>query len=130
MRQRSISRFCRVDCEGLPGGEDQPDTECSLFIPEGFSPNGDGVHDFFRVYCIEKYPDAILRVFDRSGSKIFQKHHYGNLDYWGTDENAWWWGTAESRWVISRGTLPAGTYLYVLELGNGEVRTGTVMIAY
>ncbi|NLB92355.1 MAG: cadherin-like domain-containing protein, partial [Bacteroidales bacterium] len=120
----------RVDCDGLPGGEDQPDTECSLFIPEGFSPNGDGVHDFFQVYCIEKYPDAILRVFDRSGSKIFQKHHYGNLDYWGTDENAWWWGTAESRWVISRGTLPAGTYLYVLELGNGEVRTGTVMIAY
>jgi hypothetical protein len=48
-----------VDCDGLPGDEDEPITECSLFIPDGFSPNGDGVHDFFQIYCIEKYPDAV-----------------------------------------------------------------------
>ena len=125
-----INVLPEADCGGLPGDEDDIDTECALFIPEGFSPNGDGVHDFFQVYCIEKYPNAIMRIFDRAGNKLFEKHNYGNMDYWGSDENAWWWGTSENRRILGRGTLPAGTYLYVFELGTGEVRTGTVMIAY
>jgi gliding motility-associated-like protein len=118
-----------TDCDGVPDYDDI-DTECALFIPEGFSPNGDGVHDFFQVYCIEKYPDAIMYIFDRAGNKLFEKAHYGNLDHWGSDQDAWWWGNAKNRWIIGRGTLPAGNYLYVLELGTGEVRTGTVMISY
>ncbi|RIH65635.1 hypothetical protein D1164_08185 [Mariniphaga sediminis] len=125
-----INVLPEADCGGLPGDEDDIDTECALFIPEGFSPNGDGVHDFFQVYCIEKYPNAIMRIFDRAGNKLFEKHNYGNMDYWGSDENAWWWGTSENKRILGRGTLPAGTYLYVFELGTGEVRTGTVMIAY
>jgi gliding motility-associated-like protein len=118
-----------TDCGGVPGYDDI-DPDCSLIIPEGFSPNGDGVHDFFQVYCIEKYPNAIMRIFDRAGNKLFEKQHYGNLDYWGSDKDAWWWGTSDNKWIIGRGTLPAGNYLYLLELGNGEVRSGTVMIAY
>src|SRR5690606_24295374 len=31
-----------VDCDGLPDDPDVP-AECSLLIPDGFSPNGDGV---------------------------------------------------------------------------------------
>ncbi len=119
-----------VDCEGLPSDDDEIDPGCVLFIPDGFSPNGDGVHDFFQIYCIEKYPDAIMRIFDRAGNKIFERRHYGNLEYWGTNENAWWWGNSEHRLTLGRGTVPAGNYLYVFELGNGEVRTGTVMVAY
>jgi len=119
-----------VDCDGLPGDEDEIPTDCSLFIPDGFSPNGDGVHDFFQIYCIEKYPDAVMRIFDRGGNKLFEKFNYGNLDYWGSDQNAWWWGNSEHRLTLGRGTVPAGNYLYVLELGTGEVRTGTVMVAY
>jgi gliding motility-associated-like protein len=114
----------------LPDDEDEIPTECSLFIPDGFSPNGDGVHDFFQIYCIEKYPDAVMRIFDRGGNKIFEKLNYGNVEYWGSDQNAWWWGNSEHRLTLGRGTVPAGNYLYVLELGNGEVRTGTVMVAY
>jgi gliding motility-associated-like protein len=119
-----------VDCDGLPDDEDEIPTECSLFIPDGFSPNGDGVHDFFQIYCIEKYPNAVMRIFDRGGNKIFEKLNYGNVEYWGSDQNAWWWGNSEHRLTLGRGTVPAGNYLYVLELGNGEVRTGTVMVAY
>ncbi|SHF10455.1 gliding motility-associated C-terminal domain-containing protein [Mariniphaga anaerophila] len=119
-----------VDCDGLPDDEEEIPTECSLFIPEGFSPNGDNVHDFFQIYCIEKYPDAIMRIFDRAGNKLFEKRNYGNLDKWGSDQNAWWWGNSEHTFTLGRGTVPAGNYLYVLELGNGEVRTGTVMVAY
>jgi gliding motility-associated-like protein len=119
-----------ADCDGVPDYEDDVDTDCALMIPEGFSPNGDGVHDFFQIYCMDKYPDAVMRIFDRAGNKLFEKQHYGNLDYWGSDQEAWWWGKTQNKWVLGRGNLPAGNYLYVLELGNGEVRTGTVMIAY
>ncbi len=125
-----INVLPEVDCDNLPGDDDDIPTECALMIPDGFSPNGDGVHDFFQIFCIEKHPEATLRIFDRGGNKLFQKHNYGNLDYWGSDENAWWWGISQHKLTLGRGTLPSGTYLYVLELGNGEVRTGTVMIAY
>jgi len=120
-----------TDCDNVPDyDEDDIDTDCTLLIPEGFSPNGDGVHDFFKIFCIKKYPNAIMRIFDRAGNKLFEKHHYGNLDVWGSDKEAWWWGTSDNKWILGRGTLPAGNYLYILELGTGEVRTGTVMIAY
>ena len=107
------------------------DTDCELFIPEGFSPNGDGIHDFFQIFCIQRYPDAKLMIFNRAGNKLFEKEHYGNLAYWGSDQMAWWWGTSEHNWTIGKGTLPAGNYVYILQLGvSNEVRTGTVMVSY
>jgi gliding motility-associated-like protein len=118
-----------LDIDGHPEYLDVGN-DCELFIPEGFSPNGDGVHDFFQVYCIQKYPNAVMMIFDRAGHKLFEKEHYGNLEYWGSDEDAWWWGVSEHKWTLGRGTLPAGNYVYILDLGNGEVRTGTVMISY
>jgi gliding motility-associated-like protein len=119
-----------ADCDEVPEEPGEEDDECTLLIPEGFSPNGDGVHDFFDIFCIEKYPDAIMRIFDRAGNKLYEKQHYGNLKYWGSEEEALWGGKSENKWTLGRDNLPAGNYLYVLELGNGEVRTGTVMIAY
>ena len=118
-----------MDRDGHPDYLDI-DHDCELFIPEGFSPNGDGIHDFFQVFCMSRYPDAKMMIFNRSGIKLFEKEHYGNLDFWGTDENAWWWGTSENRWTLGNATLPAGNYVFILKLGNGETRTGTVMISY
>lgn len=121
-----------LDLDGHPEYLDV-DLDCELFIPEGFSPNNDGVHDFFQILCIyPRYPDAKLMIFNRAGNKLFEKEHYGNYDYWGW-EDAWWWGNSENMLTIGRaGGLPAGNYIYVLELndGSGEVRSGTVMIAY
>lgn len=119
----------------LDGHPEYLDTEmdCELFIPEGFSPNDDGVHDFFQILCIyPRYPNAKMMIFNRNGQKLWEKDHYGNYDIWGWND-AWWWGTTDSRFVIGRsGGLPAGNYIYVLELndGTGEVRNGTVMLAY
>ena len=100
-----------LDLDGHPEYLDM-ELDCSLFIPEAFSPNGDGVHDFFQIYCIQQYPDAKLLIFNRAGIKLFEKEHYGNLDFWGTDEAAWWWGYSEHRLTIGKGTLPAGNYVY------------------
>uniref|UniRef100_UPI003216531F Ig-like domain-containing protein n=1 Tax=uncultured Draconibacterium sp. TaxID=1573823 RepID=UPI003216531F len=119
----------------LDGHPEYLDTEidCELFIPEGFSPNDDGVHDFFQILCIyPRYPNAKMMIFNRNGQKLFEKENYGNYDVWGWDD-AWWWGTSENALTIGKsGGLPAGNYIYVLILndGLGTVKNGTVMLAY
>ena len=70
-------------------------------------------------------------IFNRNGNKLFEKEKYGNLNYWGSNEEAWWWGTSEHAYTLGQESgLPTGNYIYVLELGNGEVEKGTVMISY
>ncbi|MBN1820177.1 MAG: gliding motility-associated C-terminal domain-containing protein, partial [Prolixibacteraceae bacterium] len=118
-----------IDLDGHPEYLDL-NNECELFVPEGFSPNGDGIHDYFEVYCIEGYPNAIMYIFDRDGHLLYQHDHYGNLEYWGSEDLAWWDGTSESRWVRQPGLLPPGNYIYVLVLGDGTEERGTVMISY
>ncbi|MCB0781729.1 MAG: gliding motility-associated C-terminal domain-containing protein, partial [Flavobacteriales bacterium] len=44
-----------------------------LFIPEGFSPNGDGVNDLFEITGISIYPDNTFQVFDRWGRPVFEE---------------------------------------------------------
>jgi len=116
-----------IDCDGP-----EEDPNCELFIPEGFSPNDDGVHDFFEIWCLEQYPDARLMIFNRNGNKLYDKEHYGNLKVWGSDADAWWYGTSEDKRNPAQmgNRLPSGNYVYVLKLGKGNFKTGTVMIAY
>jgi gliding motility-associated-like protein len=125
--------YINVDCSQ----ESLNLADCELFIPEGFSPNEDGIHDFFRIMCIHNYPNAKLMIFNRNGDLLWQKQNYGNYDVWGDQYNAWWWGTSVlSRYDIEIQTingdpkLKVGNYVYVLQLGNGEVKNGTVMISY
>jgi gliding motility-associated-like protein len=120
-----IRVFKDENCDGFPDEESD-----NFFIPEGFSPNGDGVHDFFQIVGIEDFPDAKMMIFNRWGNKLFEKEKYGNLNYWGSHEEAWWWGYSESRWNVGGGKVPVGNYLYILELGNGKVFKGTVMVSY
>jgi gliding motility-associated-like protein len=118
--------FEDADCDDIP---DVPPVV--LFIPEGFSPNGDDVHDYFRISGIDEYPDAKMVIFNRWGNKVFEKEKYGNLSHWGSDQEAWWWGISEARGVIGSGKrVPVGNYLYLLNLGNGKTITGTVMVSY
>ncbi len=125
--------YINVDCS-----MENPDPiECELFIPEGFSPNNDGIHDFFRIMCIEHYPDAKLMIFNRNGDLLWEKEHYGNYAYWGNQYDAWWWGTSVlSKYDVGRFTINGdpkvkfGNYVYVLLLGNGDEKNGTVMVAY
>ena len=99
--------------------------EEGFFIPEGFSPGYDGIHDEFRILGIEDYPDACLKVFDRKGQMIFKKEKYGNLAYWGFSRDAWWYGETEGAGFISQ-----GSYLYVLVLNSRITIRGTVTVAY
>ena len=84
-----------------------------LFIPNAFSPNGDGINDKWEIRYLDSSPDAIIQIFDRYGRLIFKQTGY----------NTPWDGT-------NRGMpLPVGVYYYVLDLRNGgTISTGSVTL--
>ncbi len=91
-------------------------------IPQGFSPNGDGVNDQWVVPNIENYPNNRVNIFDRGGKLVYSTTGYNNTD------NAFE-GLANASSAISRSSgLPDGVYYYVIDLGNGETRKGTIII--
>jgi hypothetical protein len=107
------------------------DHGCTMVIPNGFSPDGDGINDLFKISCMDVYTDARMSIFKSTGQPVYQKPQYGNVDYWGSEQEAWWDGTNN---VSSLGTkLPVGTYIYILELAKDDkslVKKGTVFIMY
>ncbi|MFZ5431513.1 MAG: Ig-like domain-containing protein [Bacteroidota bacterium] len=93
---------------------------CELFIPEGFSPNSDGINDYFRMLCVkENYPNARIEIYNRWGNLLYEQDNYGNEDRWGSTE-AWWDGRANTRWAVNREILPAGTYFYIFYKNDGS----------
>ena len=93
--------------------------DLDFFIPEGFSPNGDEINDFFVIRGIERFPDNTFVVFNRWGEKIFEASPYHNT----------WDGKATMGLRIGDGELPVGTYFYVLNLGDGsKVFKGTIYL--
>ncbi|WP_176829875.1 PKD-like domain-containing protein [Tenacibaculum sp. MAR_2009_124] len=85
-------------------------TKCFTIYNE-FSPDQDGQNDTFTITCIEEYPNNTLEVFNRWGNTVYKKQGYKNE----------WDGSSEGRSTIAAESgLPAGTYYYVIDLGNGE----------
>lgn len=68
-------------------------------IPNVFSPNGDGIHDTWVIPELERYPDAIVSVFDRYGRRVFFSQGYTKP----------WNGTNEGKPVA------VATYYYIIE---------------
>jgi len=100
------------------------DDKCEVFVPNSFSPNGNGIHDTFKVRCLYNYENPIIEIYNRWGNLVFKKDHYGNVDYWGTESDAWWNGYSDNKLTIGNVELPVGTYYYVLKLNSTKVLTG------
>lgn len=77
-------------------------------VPNGFSPNGDGVNDYFVIPEIEEFPGNELFVYNRWGSKVYSATSYDNT----------WDGKSNNNMAMGE-PLAAGTYYYVLSLGDG-----------
>ena len=118
-----------IDGDGHPEYLDMQG-DCTMFIPEGFSPNGDGIHDYFQIYCIDRYPNAKLLIFDRWGNQMYEHENYGNLNFWGSFDKAWWDGSHTNEGQNSSERLAPGNYLYILIKGDGNKERGFVMISY
>ncbi len=44
----------------------------STFVPEIFTPNGDGINDIFYIKGLKNYPEANLIVFDNMGHVVYR----------------------------------------------------------
>jgi len=88
-----------------------------VFIPEGFSPNGDGYNDLFVILGIENHGENELVIFNTQGVEVFHRINYNND----------WDGTPETGSVLGA-TLPEGTYYYVFRSGESLVRKGFVYL--
>lgn len=74
-----------------------------FFIPDGFSPNGDGRNDNFFIPNIETiYPDFTLEILNRYGSSMFK----------GDINRPTWDGSNKS------GSAPNGVYFYIIEFNK------------
>lgn len=67
-------------------------------IPNGITPNGDNINDFFFIDCLEGLQNTCLKIYNRWGSQVYLNENYSNN----------WNGFYKGK------PLPEGTYYYVL----------------
>ncbi len=93
--------------------------DCSILkVPDAFSPNGDGVNDTYVVDGINYYPNNSFKVFNRWGSKVYERSPYRNT----------WDGKNEGQPSVGS-DLPESTYYFILDPGDGkEVITGYIYL--
>ncbi len=92
------------------------------YIPNTFSPNGDGINDYFTVYgncAIEKI--AFLKVYDRWGNLLFE-----NQNFQANTETEGWNGNLKGE------NVNLGIFVYVAEIvyldGTTELLKGDVTL--
>ena len=82
---------------------------CKPFIPQGFSPNGDGINDVFEISnLLDIYESFELNIYTRNGNLIHTAHN----------EDSFWDGTATKGLLFNGNKVPVGTYYYVLALND------------
>ncbi|WMJ74655.1 gliding motility-associated C-terminal domain-containing protein [Cytophagaceae bacterium ABcell3] len=80
----------------------------TVFVPDGFSPNNDGIHDAFVIRT--DVPSKIsITIFNRWGDIVYENNDYKND----------WQGEANRGVVIGKG-LPDGTYYLRYDINDGE----------
>ncbi|GAB3021312.1 hypothetical protein GCM10027185_18480 [Spirosoma pulveris] len=70
-----------------------------IWIPDAFSPNGDGLNDTWQLIGIDAYPQATLTIYNRWGDVVYYAANGYNRAFDGTSGDK---------------PLPTGTYSYIL----------------
>ncbi|WP_170061095.1 T9SS type B sorting domain-containing protein [Spirosoma aerolatum] len=84
----------------------------AIFIPQGFSPNGDGINDRFVIRGANGLTVS-LEVYNRWGNLVYKNEDYQN-DWDGKPNTGIVLSSADSNGV------PDGTYYYVVNLSDGR----------
>ena len=73
-----------------------------ITVPNTFTPNNDGINDYWNIDKLNTYPEGVITVFDRYGQQVFQSRGYTTP----------WDGRRNGV------PVPAGTYYYIIDLNN------------
>jgi len=88
-----------------------------IFVPNAFSPNGDGSNDMFRVYGLQAPQQFQLQIYSRWGIKLYES----------TDFSAGWDGNANGG-----SPSPEGVYVFYLKVttstGKPLERSGSITL--
>jgi gliding motility-associated-like protein len=86
-------------------------TICDVIIPDGFSPNNDGINDTFEIPNLALlYPNFKLEIYNR----------YGNIVYKGNRNLPNWDGTTDvGGFNLGDKILSTGVYFYILDFNDG-----------
>ncbi len=90
-----------------------------LQIPSAITPNADGYNDTWNIINIEAYKQIKIQIFNRWGNEVFTFEGSG-YDYKTTSNQ--WDGTYKGK------LLPVAGYLYIVNLGNGIIKSGPVTL--
>jgi gliding motility-associated-like protein len=84
-------------------------------IPNAFSPNGDGINDYFEILGIEFYENNSISIINRWGNKVYEAKGYGV-----SSSPVFWDGKSNTGFSSGNNELPTGTYYYILDFGDGQ----------
>ncbi|MEO1053269.1 MAG: PKD domain-containing protein [Bacteroidota bacterium] len=114
-RGRYLFRLTAVDNDGLSSADDvtvivRGDGDSDF--PKFFSPNGDGINDFWEIVDPELVSNCQLVIYDKIGRKVFEANPYNND----------WDGTINGR------VLEPGAYYYVFTCEDGSAINGGIRL--
>ena len=91
-----------------------PCTRDKIEVSETVTVNADGKNDYFEIKGVEYCPyEFDVMIFNRWGDKVYEKKNYQND----------WGGYAPRNAVGSAGTVPSGTYYYIISVLDTESNT-------
>ncbi len=94
------------------------DQSKEIFFPNGFSPNEDGISDFYTVFNIPEGVKVSIWFFNRWGDLVYKNENYQNN----------WEGKCETNLCLGE-KLPSGTYFLHSILSNGnKYKTNVTLI--
>ena len=85
--------------------------QVSNIIPQGISPNNDGVNDTFDLTGLDV---ESIEIFNRYGTQVYTKSNGYVNEWFGQD--------------MSGNKLPTGTYYYIIRYQNGKEKASWVYI--
>ena len=99
-------------CAGYDSVEVIIKEDTDLVFYNTFTPNGDGINDYWYIGNIFHYPNNDLYIYNRYGKQVYYTHGYVN-QWDGKNNDA---------------VLPAATYYYILNTNTGKIYRGSVTI--
>ena len=75
----------------------------------GFSPDGDGINEYWEIDGIENYPENIVQIYNRWGDLVFETTGYNNT-------SKVFRGIANRKRNLGADKLPGGTYFFHIKI--------------